>query len=282
MTELPFLPGVEHEFVDAGGLKMHVAVAGDQEAPPIMLVHGWPQHWWAWRHVIPTLARDHRVLAPDLRGHGWTEAPRHGYEKEQLATDLLALLDALGIERATWVGHDWGAFAGFLAAFRAPERFERLVSLCIPPPFSRDRSLSSLALLLSYQAPISTPGLGSLIVRRGFAGRILKIARARGSFTAEEIRTYDDVFRDRPHVTVGVYRTFLTRELVALAKGRYADRVVQVPTQIVVGDRDRVTMSVQPDSYPGQPNVTVTRVDGIGHFLPEEAPEALLARISER
>ena len=279
MTELPSVPGVEHEFVDAGGLKMHVALAGDPEAPPIVLVHGWPQHWWCWRHVIPELAREHRVIAPDLRGHGWTDAPREGYEKDQLATDLLALLDAMGLDRVTWVGHDWGAFAGFLAAFRAPERFERLLALCIPPPFSRDRSLSSLALLLSYQAPISTPGLGSLIVRRGFAGRVLNVARAKGSFTDDEVRTYDDVFRGRPHVTVGMYRTFLTRELPPLAKGKYADEVVEVPTQIIVGDRDRVTKTVQPDSYPGQPNVTVRRVDGVGHFLPEEAPEALLAAI---
>lgn len=281
MPALPSLPGVDHEFVDAGGLKTHVALAGDPAAPPIVLVHGWPQHWWCWRHVIGELAKERRVIAPDLRGHGWTDAPRGGYDKEQLATDVLAALDALGVERFTWVGHDWGAFAGFLAAFRAPERFERLVALCVPPPFSRDRSLSSLALLLSYQAPISAPGLGSLIVRRGFAGRVLNIARAKGSFSADEVRTYDDVFRARPHVTVGMYRTFLTKELAPLAKGKYAGRRLEVPTQIVVGDCDKVTRSVQPGSYPDQPSVTVRRVDGVGHFLPEEAPEALLAAISE-
>ena len=277
MSELPVVGGVEHEWVDAGGLRTHVALAGDPEAPPVLLVHGWPQHWWAWRYVIPELAKDHRVIAPDLRGHGWTEAPHQGYEKEQLATDLLALLDAMGLGKVTWVGHDWGAFAGFLAAFRAPERLDRLVALCIPPPFSRERSLSSLALMLSYQAPISTPGLGSVIVRRGFAGRILKLGRAQGSFTEAEVRTYDQVFRDRPHVTVGLYRTFLTRELASLAKGKYAGRIVGVPTRIVVCDRDKVTRSVRSDSYPDQPNVTVRRVDGVGHFLPEEAPEALLA-----
>lgn len=276
MTEPPSLAGVTHEWIDAGGLRTHVALAGDPDAPPLLLVHGWPQHWWAWRLIIPELARTHRVIAPDLRGHGWTDAPASGYDKEQLATDLLALLDAMSVERVAWVGHDWGAHVGFLAAFRAPERFERLVALSVPPPFSRDRSVAALALLLSYQGPISTPLLGSLIVRHGFAGRILKIARAKGAWTQEEIRTYDDVLRARPHVTVGMYRTFLTRELAPLARGKYVDRPLAVPTTLVVGERDRITTSVRADSYPG---LLVRRVPGVGHFLPEEEPAAVMAAL---
>lgn len=272
----PSLPGVRHEWVDAGGLRTHVALAGAEDAPPLLAVHGWPQHWWAWRLVIPELAKSWRVIAPDLRGHGWTDAPPSGYEKEQFAGDLLALLDAMGIARATWIGHDWGAFAGFLAAMRAPERFERLVALCVPPPFARDRNPASLALLLGYQGPISTPLLGTLIVRKGFAGRILRIARAKGAWTDEEIRTYDDVFRARPHVTIQTYRTFLTRELVALARGRYRRSDLHVPTTIVVGDRDAITRSVRPGAYPG---IEVVRVPDVGHFLPEEDPEALLAAL---
>ncbi len=276
MTEPPSLAGVTHEWIDAGGLRTHVALAGDPDAPPLLLVHGWPQHWWAWRLIIPELARTHRVIAPDLRGHGWTDAPASGYDKEQLATDLLALLDAMSVERVAWVGHDWGAHVGFLAAFRAPERFERLVALSVPPPFSRDRSVAALALLLSYQGPISTPLLGSLIVRHGLAGRILKIARAKGAWTQEEIRTYDDVLRARPHVTVGMYRTFLTRELAPLARGKYVDRPLAVPTTLVVGERDRITTSVRADSYPG---LVVRRVPGVGHFLPEEEPAAVMAAL---
>lgn len=87
---------------------MHVALAGPDDGPPLLLVHGWPQHWWEWRHVIPALAERFRVIAPDLRGFGWSEVPAGGYEKEQLASDMLALLDTLGIERVSWIGHDWG------------------------------------------------------------------------------------------------------------------------------------------------------------------------------
>jgi pimeloyl-ACP methyl ester carboxylesterase len=276
----PSLPGVTHEWVDAGGLRTHVALAGPEDAPPLMLVHGWPQHWWAWREVIPALAVNHRVICPDLRGHGWTDAPRAGYEKEQLATDLLALLDAMGIAKVTWAGHDWGAFAGNLAALRAPERFERLVTMCVPPPFARSRDPRSLLLLLGYQGPISTPLLGSFIVRKGFAGQILKRARARGRFTDEEVRTYDDVFRARPHVTVALYRTFLTKELVPIAGGRYADQTLDVPSTLLIGRKDLITRSIGPGPFPGQPNLTVEVVEGVGHFLPEEDPQAVIGALS--
>ncbi|MFX8848730.1 alpha/beta fold hydrolase, partial [Acinetobacter baumannii] len=78
----PPLDGVTHEFVAAGALRMHVALAGPEDAPPLLLLHGWPQNWWLWRAIIPALASRFRVIAPDLRGHGWSEAPAGGYEKD--------------------------------------------------------------------------------------------------------------------------------------------------------------------------------------------------------
>ena len=115
---------MQHRWVHiAGGLRVHVAEAG--EGPPLLLLHGWPQHWWMWKGVIPALAESHRVICPDLRGHGWTDAPPWGYEKEGLASDALALLDALEIERVGMLGHDWGGLVGFLLSLRAPERIER-------------------------------------------------------------------------------------------------------------------------------------------------------------
>ena len=78
---IPDVAGVDHEFVDAGGLRTHVALAGD--GPPLLLLHGWPQHWYLWRDVIPVVAPHARVIAPDLRGFGWTEVPESGYEQAQ-------------------------------------------------------------------------------------------------------------------------------------------------------------------------------------------------------
>ncbi|HLH14483.1 MAG TPA: alpha/beta fold hydrolase, partial [Solirubrobacteraceae bacterium] len=109
--ELPQLPGVTHRFVDLRGVRVHVAEAGAGE--PLVLLHGWPQHWWCWRELIAPLARDHRVLAPDLRGFGWSAAPPGDYAKSTFAEDVLALLDAEGIDAAPIIGHDWGGYAAF-------------------------------------------------------------------------------------------------------------------------------------------------------------------------
>ena len=280
MTQPPSLPGVTHDYVDAGGLRTHVALAGPLDAPPLLLVHGWPEHWWGWREVIGPVAERHRVICPDLRGHGWTDAPRDGYEKEQLAGDLLALLDAMGIDRVTWAGYDWGGWTGLLAALRAPERFERLVAMSIPHLWARRPDPRVVAVLLSYQVPVSTPGLGSLLVRRGFVARLLRASRVRGRFTDAELATYDDVHRARPHVSVAMYRTLLLRETPALLRGRYAGQRLEVPTTLLLGERDAITRGLRAGPVEGQPMLTVEVVEGVGHWLPEEAPEAVLAAIT--
>ena len=95
--DLPQLDGVTHRTVPARGLRFHVAEAGAGD--PIVLVHGWPQHWWMWRHVVPLLAPHARLVMIDLRGFGWSDAPPGAYDKQTLADDLLAVLDALGLER---------------------------------------------------------------------------------------------------------------------------------------------------------------------------------------
>ena len=85
-TDLPELEGVEHRYVDVRGAKLHVAEMGS--GSPVLLVHGWPQSWWAWKSVMPLLAADFRVMALDLRGFGWSEATPRGYRKDELADDV--------------------------------------------------------------------------------------------------------------------------------------------------------------------------------------------------
>src|SRR4051794_2455046 len=109
---MPEVAGVTHRDVDVGGVRLHVAEAG--EGPPLLLLHGWPQHWWCWRYVIGELATTHRVIAPDLRGFGWSDAPPGDYAKATFAADVLALMDAEGLDRVRVIGHDWGGYTAFL------------------------------------------------------------------------------------------------------------------------------------------------------------------------
>ena len=107
---------------------------------------------------MPALADRHRVLALDLRGFGWSDAPRDGYEKENMATDVLAVLDELGLERVKLVGHDWGAWIGFLLCLRAPQRFERFLALNILPPWASARAMAPHLWRFWYQWLILSPG----------------------------------------------------------------------------------------------------------------------------
>jgi pimeloyl-ACP methyl ester carboxylesterase len=279
---IPELPGVEHSFVDAGGLRVHVAEAGSGD--PLVLQHGWPQHWLIWRGLIPALADQYRVICPDLRGHGWTDAPPRGYEKEQFATDLLALLNALGLERVRMVGHDWGGFAGFLACLRAPERFERFCCLSIITPWLRP-TFSPKALAASMYRPlISSPLLGRTIVRRtGFIRLLLQRGSAGASPWSEDVlASYTDQWkqRERAAASVQIYRRFVTRELWAILRGRYNDRRLTVPTLHLYGAKDLVITGDRLGAWREHADdMSVEELPGAAHFLPEEVPEAVLERL---
>lgn len=120
-------------FVDANGLRMAVYEQG--EGPAVIMVHGFPELAFSWRHQLPALAAaGYRAIAPDMRGYGRTGAPNgvNEYRMEKLIGDLLGLLDVLELQRATFVGHDWGALVLWHMAMLAPERIERLINLNIP------------------------------------------------------------------------------------------------------------------------------------------------------
>lgn len=277
MLNPPELSGVRHQYVDVGGLRTHVALAGPDDAPAVMLVHGWPQNWWVWREVIPGLMPRFRVIAPDLRGHGWTQAPDAGYEKEQLAADLLALLDALDVAQVTWVGHDWGGWTGFLAALRAPERVSRMLALCIPHPWTGPAP-RRLVTMLSYQGPLSLPLVGERIAGR-MARTVLQIGRGPDRLQARDVCLFVDHIPNR--VSVAMYRTFLTREMLPIARGRYGDRVLNVPTTLLLGADDLVTKRIDPGPVKGQPQLDVRGLDGVAHWVPEQRPQAVIDWVNE-
>src|SRR5262249_41023430 len=121
LPPMPELQGARHAWVPVDGFKMHVAEVGPVDGPPIVALHGWPEAGWGWHKGMPPLAdAGFRVIAPDLRGHGWSETPGRGYEKAQFAADVIALLDGLDLDRVDLMGHDWGAMAGFMAAIDHP------------------------------------------------------------------------------------------------------------------------------------------------------------------
>ena len=120
------------QYIDAGDLRQHVVTGGD--GPPLLLVHGWPQTWYAWRLVMPALARDFSVVVPDQRGTGLTGKPEDGYDTGTLAGDVVALMDALGHRRFAVAGHDTGMWIGYALAADHPDRVARLAVAETPLP----------------------------------------------------------------------------------------------------------------------------------------------------
>jgi pimeloyl-ACP methyl ester carboxylesterase len=121
-----------HHTAQVNGTRLHYVTAGD--GPPVMLLHGWPQTWHEWRHVMDLLADDFTVVAPDLRGFGYSAKPAQGYDAATMAADLAALSEHLGLRDVTVVGHDWGAVFGYVYAATSPDQVRALgiVEMALP------------------------------------------------------------------------------------------------------------------------------------------------------
>ena len=280
--ELPEVEGIKHRFVDADGLEVHVAEAGDESAPPVLLLHGWPQHWYMWRQVIGRLAPHFRLIAPDLRGFGWTETPGHGYDAETFAADQVALLDALEIESASLIGHDWGGWTSFLLGIQHPERIERMVVCNAPHPWPNLEPRLALEAWRSwYAVAAATPLLGPRLMRQfGLAAGILRRGNVGTPFDEEGLEAYMGQFRDpeRAQAASSLYRYYL-RSFARGLRGGWRATSLSVPTLLLFGERD---LYVTPRAIPGYekhaPEMEVEMVPDSGHFIVDEKPELVARR----
>lgn len=290
MTVIP-LPALDedthritHRYVTARGARFHVAEAGPADGPPVVLLHGFPQHWYVWRHVLPQLAATHRVLALDLRGCGWSEAPKHGYSTGSLAEDVIAVLDALGIDQAAIAGHDWGGWVGFVAALKHPDRVRALVSVNMTHLWPVHRRVLPNLWRMWHTAFIEHPPLGRLVLRHtGFAAFLLRHWSADPTlWEREDLRVYTDLLRapGRARAVEQVNAAYVWREIFGHPLGRYRKARLSVPTLIIGGERDVV---IPPAVLEGgerhADELSVVVLPGGGHLLPEEQPGAVAEQL---
>jgi pimeloyl-ACP methyl ester carboxylesterase len=285
VSQPPEIEGVSHHRVRARGIEFHYAEAGSGE-DVVLCLHGWPQHWYEWRHLMPALADRHRVIALDLRGFGWSDAPADGYEKEDMADDVLAVLDELGVERVKLVGHDWGGWIGFLLCLKAPERFDRYLSLNILPPWTSMRQMAPHLWRFWYQWLVLSPGVGYRLHRSGrFVPKVLVGGSVRKEvWDQETIHAFSDTFTEpaRARAAVQMYRVFNLREAPEMARGRYAHSRLTVPTKLLFGTGDQALNHKILAGVEGQAEaMEVERVEDCGHFIVDERPELVADRARE-
>jgi haloalkane dehalogenase len=276
------LPPVSRQLVDAGGLRMHVMSAG--EGTPVLLLHGNPTWGFLWRQVVTVLAgRPLRLVMPDLVGLGLSDRPRHpsAHALENHAAWMQGLLDALGLERLVFVGHDWGGPIGLRALADRPDSLAGLVLLNTvagppregsrPTPFHRFANL-----------PLASTVAFRLL---GFPQRFLAFSQGdRGSIRGAVARAYRWPLRglSRNAAPLALARMVPTGpghpSLPAMRRAQALVESFRGPAAIVWGDRDPVLGRARGRLERMLPRAQVTRTRG-GHFLQEEEPGAIAAAI---
>lgn len=278
---MPALEGVQHHFVDVRGARLHVAELGTGDGVPVLLLHGWPQHWWSWRALMPLLAARHRVLALDLRGFGWSEPTRRGYRKAELADDVAGVLDALAIERVNLVGHDWGGVVGFLVCLHHTSRVERFVPINtghVWPTLSVKGIPKQLG-AMAYQGMLASPGLGRrLNASPRVVGRVVDAISTGDDVAAEYAAQFAPRMADpaRARAAAQVYRTFQLYEYPKWVRGRYADRRLTTPTMWLHGLADPFFKpGMFKDIVEHADDVRIEYLSDCGHFPAEECPDVV-------
>ncbi|GAB6900337.1 alpha/beta fold hydrolase [Kineosporia succinea] len=273
-----------HRFVAANGARFHVAEAG--EGPLVLLLHGFPQFWWSWRHQIPALAEaGYRAVALDLRGYGASDKPPRGYDTMTSATDIAGVIKALGETQAVIVGQDWGGWLAWSMPGLAPEQTRAVASLAMGHPLVMRRALTRDARqrrawrrVLEFQLPMRPE---RRLTRDDLVGDVLNDwSAAGGDFPDEECL---DVYRRAIRVpfvahSAMEYFRWALRSLPRRDGRRFTtsvDEPITVPTLSLHGEDDPFVLlpSVLASHRQVTGPLTFELLRGAGHFLPEEAPD---------
>ncbi len=285
----PDIPGATQRTVtiethDAGPLDVHLYEAG--AGPPVLLLHGWPQDAWCWRHVIPLLADRYRLMAPDLRGFGQTGAPASdNYNGLVLGADAIALLDALEIEWAHLVGHDWGGFGAFAAAIAAPQRIASLVVLNTSPPWLELSPRLLWELRRSWYIFLLA-AWGEEIVRDrpSLIARMLRADRVQDGISPADAQGYAARLQrpESARATALLYRSFARSFRTVLLERAFEDLRLSVPTRVVFGTADKALSPVVLRGIERHcDDISIELVADSGHFIAEEKPELVAERAGE-
>lgn len=277
---------VRRTWLRVNGVLLHVAEAGPQDGPLVVLLHGFPEFWYGWRRQIEVLANaGYRVLVPDQRGYNLSEKPPGiaAYRIEALTQDVLGLLDARGRERAYVVGHDWGAAVAWSLAMSHPERVERLAILNVPHPviFMQTLRTSRAQQLKSwYMFFFQVPFLPEVLLRvRNFRmlARSLRNTSRPGTFSSDDLKRYREAWA-QPGALTGMLNWY--RAMFRFPARTGGDARVHVPTLILWGAEDQfLGREMAERSVEHVDDAQLEMFGSVSHWIQHEVPQEVNAHL---
>jgi pimeloyl-ACP methyl ester carboxylesterase len=268
-------------YVDANGVRLHAVIGGDGR--PLLLVHGWPETWYAWRFVMPALARDFEVIAIDQRGIGLSGKPSDGYDTATVANDLVALMDALGHQRFAIYGTDTGMPIAYAVAADHPERVERLAVSEAPlpgvspsPPLFVPPALNARFWHLMFnQLPAE---VNEALVRGRediFFGTEFDASAGSRKLPDDVVDYYIEVLRSDPDALRGSFGFYRAVNTTIAQNAQRKDRRLTLPV-LAIGGAESAGEGVGNTMRLAAEDVQAVVLAGAGHWVAEQAPDELL------
>lgn len=273
------LAGWQHREAVVNGVRLHYVEAGS--GPLVLLLHGFPEFWYSWRHQITALAAaGFRVLAPDLRGYNLSDKPPgvSAYRINVLLEDVAGLIRQAGEEKASLAGHDWGGVLAWFFAMRHPEMVERLVILNAPHPAAYRRELRSWTQLRKswYVFLFQVPGLPEQLIGAGdydLIGRMLSRQPVHHeAFSAEDVQQYKHALARPGALTAALnyYRAMGN----PLRQSEREAVPISAPTLLLWGEQDSfLSLRLTEGLNAWVPNLRVVRFPDVSHWVQNDAPE---------
>jgi epoxide hydrolase 4 len=266
-----------HRELVTNGIRMHYVTQG--EGPLIVLLHGFPEFWYSWRHQIPFLAeRGYTVVAPDLRGYNDTDKPRKGYDVLTLIRDIEGLIKGLGQQKAIVVGHDWGGVLAWAFAINYPEMTERLIVMNAPHPAAMMREMRTLKQLRKswYIFAVQIPWLPEYILRRNHANEIGRMLRGaavqKSAFPREETAKYQQAMSKPGAIKAALSYYRQPFRHLPFSYRSHSVRI-SVPTLLIWGEQD-IALGIELTTGLERwvDDIEIKRIPDSGHWVQQEQP----------
>ena len=269
----------KHGAASIGGVRLHYVEMG--AGPLVVLLHGFPEFWYSWRHQIPCLAAaGFRVIAPDLRGYHESDKPAGipNYRMELLVADVVGLIRHAGVRSAVVVGHDWGGVIAWNLAASRPDVVDRLIVLNAPHPgaFLRELRRPVQWLRSAYIFFFQLPGLPEWVLRANDFALLTRVMRRQparpGAFSPDDIRRYRRAWSTPGALTAALNYYRAARRYSSQAIG--CASLIAVPTLVIWGERDAyLGAGMTEELHRWVANVQVERLADASHWVQNDAPD---------